>query len=101
MHSDAMLGERAAARSRTNKRQLIEISALATFPGHWLLKGRTDGESGEWYVIRSPKGSYRMAVVAAETESKPARVEMGDRISDSRLIAELEAAFLKLWKTIA
>ena len=69
-----------------------------TYPGYWLLKGRTVGEFGEWYVVRAPNETYWTAVIQGQSEVEPQVVEIGDKIRDSRTVAQFEAGFKKLWE---
>lgn len=77
-------------------REIIAISPLARYPGYWLLTGRTEGEFGIWHVIRKPNGTYWAALMPMGAENETAVVEIGDRVTDARAVAQFECGFLRL-----
>lgn len=77
------------------KREIIAASPLPSYPGHWLLTGRTEGEFGTWNVIRKPNGSYWMAIMPVYS-NKAGPVEIGDKVVDSRAITQFELAFASI-----
>jgi hypothetical protein len=81
-----------------SKRLIITGGELRDYPGHWKLSGRVDGEPGEWSVLRKPDGTYWEVV--AEHLFPPTggtcRVDTGDQIVDSKIIAECEAYYTQL-----
>jgi len=81
------------------KREIIAASRLATYPGHWLLTGKRQGESGAWDVIRKPNGTYWTAVMLAGTEESAAVVEIGDKVVDTYAVRQFESGFLTLSQT--
>lgn len=78
------------------KREIIAVMPLRSYPGHWLLTGRTEGEFGTWNVIRKPNGTYWAAVMPNGSQQKPMLVEFGDKITDASAIAEFESNFVKV-----
>ena len=78
------------------KREIIAASRLVTFPGHWLLTGKTQGESGTWYVIRKPNGTCWTAVMLTGTEESDAVVEIGDKVVDTNAVRQFESGFVSL-----
>jgi hypothetical protein len=78
-----------------SRRQIVEITPLPTYPGYYLLSGMTEGEVGQWRVIRHPNGTYWAAVTPMGSGNGHV-VEIGDKITDVHAIAQIEASYVAL-----
>lgn len=82
------------------KREIIAVTPLRSYPGHWLLTGRTEGEFGTWHVIRKPSGTYWAAVMPNGSQQQHLLIELGDKVIDSSAVAQFESSFLKLQQNV-
>jgi hypothetical protein len=83
------------------KREIIAVAPLRSYPGYWLLTGRTEGEFGTWNVIRKPNGTYWTAVIPLRSETESTVVEIGDKVTDPRAVAQFESGFVNLRESSA
>lgn len=82
------------------KREIISVMPLPSYPGHWLLKGRTEDEFGIWYVVRKPNRTYCAAVMPNGSEREPLMVELGANVEDSNAVLQFEAGFTMLQQNV-
>jgi hypothetical protein len=70
---------------------------LRDHPG-WKIDGRIEGESDHWSVVRKPDGTY-WEVVAVDLFPRTGgtmRVDLGDQITNTKLVAQCEEYYVQL-----
>jgi hypothetical protein len=87
----------------TTKRLMLTGGELIETLGYWKIDGRVDGESDHWSVGRKPDGSWWY--VAATHIFPPCgplvRVDLGDQITDAKVIDQCEEYFAQMQQKLA
>lgn len=86
----------------TTKRLMLTGGELIENPGYWKIDGRVEGESDHWSVVCKPDGSWWY--VAATHIFPPGgplvRVDLGDQITDTKVIAQCEEYYVQLQQRV-
>ena len=82
----------------TTKRLMLTGGELIENPGYWKIDARVEGESDHWSVVRKPDGSWWY--VAATHIFPPGgplvRVDLGDQITDTKVMDQCEEYFSQM-----
>jgi hypothetical protein len=87
----------------SNKRFMLKGGELRDYPGWWKIDEGIEGESEHWSFVRKPDGTY-WEVVAVDLFPRTGgtmRVDLGEQITNTKLVAQCEEYYVQLQQNTA